>query len=906
MAESYALDEIEDLPESYALDEIEDIDAPEAVAADAPPSTGRDMWQAMINPFLATGKRYVAANERLRELPLGIGTTPLGPGLALGKSWAEDLGIIKPRVPTQAEENIGAYEKPLHSTLAKMTSVPPNVLALLPEFMAAEVATAPAKLIPYLAKSPKLAATVRSALTWGGQAGVSQGPEAIPGAAAAGAVTAGAASALPKGTWKPVKRGVSSAVMGGVSYAQGASPEEAAAAGIMAGIMGGGNKKTGTSFPPKSWGENVLAGATKYGWPSSKRPEKMKAALTLQMAERIPPTEEGFNKHQSFVEQTGKDLGERYARASENGKRVAFMKLAKETYSEVAADIRKSHAKDAAPALEWLKSEYEALKTDSRISAVDGSTDVATVHRWRTDMMRKTDYRIGAERMSPNAEKAAILFNKKFAWKLGDSLDSQAPGLKELNSKYSAAMDLEPILARAANRDMGTFGDLGTMIGVIAGHGFGGLGGAVMGAAARAPNLRANMAFALDSLRGGPEKTSVPPMESRVYDAEVIPLDPLQLGKAPNVVNRIGTGDMGRGLPAGKLPPQIPAMNPLAGPRQLGPASSPRQGVWPPNAAVELPAESLTTMRDNARMAAIESGGEFTPAKGGLEQFVRRKGDFDARLRPASENVAAAAEEGMGVSQTPLETFVQHQARAKDMPRRAPEGLAGRVRGEDFTEGASATGVLPEFKGYLNRVAEKTNTWLRENVAEGVDPIDGIGSVGNQTAYRLRDGRTVVLDNNFADPNHAVQTVREVSGAEVTRYRPPATRATSDAYAAEVLKRAEAKNPGITKPTVAEAQKAYLEEGVDGPPPERLGQTPRGRGALERAEEARTDRGLSPKDRENMLRNQRMNEFYRTGDESVLTTEDLVEMARVKKEWGQTPKNSTEEFYNSIRNGGRR
>lgn len=203
-----------------------------------------------------------------------------------------------------------------------------------------------------------------------------------------------------------------------------------------------------------------------------------------------------------------------------------------------------------------------------------------------------------------------------------------------------------------------------------------------------------------------------------------------------------------------------------------------------------------------------------------------------------------AVTDALGEWQSTHESILS-QLGIKNTPRKAPEGLAGRVRGEDFT---AETG------------------FGRQKISTDSGEV----------------------------------TIKGGRGAARTAALP-----TSDAYAAEVLKRAEAKTPGITKPTVAEAQQAYLMEGVDGPPLERVGQTPQGRMALDRANEARTDRGMAPKDREIMLRNQRMNEFYRTGDESVLTTEDLIEMARVKKKWGQTPKNSTEEFYNSIRNGGR-
>lgn len=342
------------------------------------------------------------------------------------------------------------------------------------------------------------------------------------------------------------------------SFAEGKDPISdviAAKAGMKVagkGLKVAGKVKAAAGEAGVDLSRNLLAGATKYGYPARKAPEKLQNALTLQMQAKFTPTESGFQKHQEFVQDTGKQIGERYDRAQENGKRIAFVKTVNEVGRSLASDIRKSHAVDAAPALEWLDAQLKALKSDPRIKGVDGSVGVGDIHRWRTDMMRKTDYRMGADRLSPGAEKAAMLLNKQLAWKLGEALDSRIPGLKELNGRYSAALDLEPILARAAKREMGSVGSAEMAIGIIAGHGFGGLAAPAIGAAARVPSLRANVAYGINRMSGGRGLQEVPPIEPRTPGMPQLERGPLQ-GYAPGELDNMNLPNVNFG--PDKAPP---------------------------------------------------------------------------------------------------------------------------------------------------------------------------------------------------------------------------------------------------------------------------------------------------------------------------------------------------------------
>lgn len=214
--------------------------------------------------------------------------------------------------------------------------------------------------------------------------------------------------------------------------------------------------------------------------------------ISTGLKERIVPTPKGFEKARGVVEKIGSDIDAKIAAAAAEGKTIDTVNIANDVYG----DMDKLFSAQVSPT---------ADRADVFNTVLDFQDNhPATLTVPEAHELKKGTYRVLKDKAYSGELKSATTETQKaLARELKEQIEQAVPGIKELNARQGAVLELIDPIERAAGRT-GNW-NLLSMPGIISGAVVGGgnpmAGAAVTGltSAARSAPLKSNLAFALDS-----------------------------------------------------------------------------------------------------------------------------------------------------------------------------------------------------------------------------------------------------------------------------------------------------------------------------------------------------------------------------------------------------------------------
>ena len=214
--------------------------------------------------------------------------------------------------------------------------------------------------------------------------------------------------------------------------------------------------------------------------------------ISTGLKERIVPTPKGFEKARGVIEKIGSDIDAKIAAAAAEGKTIDAVKIANDVYG----DMDKLFSTQVAPSAD------RAAVFDTVLDFQEGHPGTLTIPEAHN--LKKGTYRVLKDKAYRGELKSATTETQKaLARGLKEQVEQAVPGVKELNARQGALLELIDPLERAAGRT-GNWNML-SMPGLISGatvstvNPAAGVALTGLTSAARSAPLKAHLAFALDS-----------------------------------------------------------------------------------------------------------------------------------------------------------------------------------------------------------------------------------------------------------------------------------------------------------------------------------------------------------------------------------------------------------------------
>ena len=249
------------------------------------------------------------------------------------------------------------------------------------------------------------------------------------------------------------------------------------------------------------WGADALAGpngiAGRLYQSALKPPTTMPISdrnrlIKTGLAEKIVPTPKGFEKARGLVRDIGTDIDAKIAEAAAQGKTIDAVRLANDVYG----DMDRLFSTQVAPSAD------RAAVFDTVLDFQEGHPGTLTIPKAHN--LKKGTYRVLKDKAYRGELKSATTETQKaLARGLKEQVEQAVPGVKELNARQGALLELIDPLERAVGRT-GNWNML-SMPGLISGatvstvNPAAGVALTGLTSAARSAPLKAHLAFALDS-----------------------------------------------------------------------------------------------------------------------------------------------------------------------------------------------------------------------------------------------------------------------------------------------------------------------------------------------------------------------------------------------------------------------